>query len=176
MSELQVRAILAGLFFGTWPFLMNRSGLVGSISAAIFSLGVFSIVFPFTLREVGRTYGNIAGLTAGTSYLFAVISLAILIGLLSRIIQKESGSLLMAGGACLFGAMGLIFFTSIISRTTKEEFGPLFVLMLATQIATPTIQQIIVNWGLTSSRIFGLVSAILAAVFAIIAANLLTLK
>lgn len=35
MTELQIRAVLAGLFYGAWPLLMNRSGLEGSMSAAV---------------------------------------------------------------------------------------------------------------------------------------------
>ncbi len=51
MTDLHYKAILAGLFFGIWPILMNRSGLPGNVSSAAFSLGVAVIVLPFALRQ-----------------------------------------------------------------------------------------------------------------------------
>lgn len=51
MTELHVRALLAGLFFGIWPLLMNRSGLTGNVSSGAFAFGVLVLVLPFTLHE-----------------------------------------------------------------------------------------------------------------------------
>lgn len=60
MNELHVRAFLAGVFFGLWPLFMNRSGLTGNISAAVFTVGVFVIVSPFALYELRGTSVNAA--------------------------------------------------------------------------------------------------------------------
>ncbi len=47
--SLQVKAMLAGLFFGIWPLLMNRSNLSGNLSSAIFTAIVLICVLPFSL-------------------------------------------------------------------------------------------------------------------------------
>jgi len=51
--DLQVKAIVAGVFFGIWPLLMNRSGLNGNVSSACFSAMVLVGVLPFALHSSG---------------------------------------------------------------------------------------------------------------------------
>lgn len=53
MESLHVKAMLAGLFFGIWPLLMNRSGLNGGMSSMVFSGLVFLFVAPIALRNIG---------------------------------------------------------------------------------------------------------------------------
>ena len=47
MTELQIRAVVAGVFFGIWPLLMNRSGLSGNLSAVVFDIVSLLFIFPF---------------------------------------------------------------------------------------------------------------------------------
>lgn len=51
--DIQSKAILAGIFFGIWPLLMNRSGLNGNISSACFSAIVLIGVLPFAIHSSG---------------------------------------------------------------------------------------------------------------------------
>lgn len=74
MTEIQVRAILSGLFFGLWPLLMNRSGLEGNMSSAVFSGTTFLIVLPLAL-----------GGMSGTSFTQVKWSFALLAGLAGAI-------------------------------------------------------------------------------------------
>jgi drug/metabolite transporter (DMT)-like permease len=53
MENLQVKAMLAGLFFGIWPLLMNRSNLNGGMSSMAFSGLVFLFIAPFALKNIG---------------------------------------------------------------------------------------------------------------------------
>jgi len=55
MNELWVKAVLAGAFFGIWPLFMNRSGLSGNVSSAMFSMVAFIGVLPFALHSSGFT-------------------------------------------------------------------------------------------------------------------------
>lgn len=55
MNEITLRATVAGLFFGVWPLLMNRSGLSGATSSAVFSGMTFVIVLPFALKEANTS-------------------------------------------------------------------------------------------------------------------------
>ncbi len=58
MTEVQVRAILAGLFFGIWPIVMSWTGLKGNASAAAFSGITFLIVIPLALQ--GTSFADLA--------------------------------------------------------------------------------------------------------------------
>ena len=53
MNDLQLKAVLAGVFFGIWPLFMNRSGLNGNVSSACFSAGALFGVLPFALHSNG---------------------------------------------------------------------------------------------------------------------------
>jgi hypothetical protein len=53
MDGLQIKALLAGLFFGLWPLLMNKSGLNGNVSAMAFAGLVLLFVSPFALSNIG---------------------------------------------------------------------------------------------------------------------------
>jgi len=54
MTELYVKALLAGVFFGIWPLLMNRSGLSGNLSSLIFTVVVLCGVTPFAIGKVSN--------------------------------------------------------------------------------------------------------------------------
>lgn len=50
-----MKAILAGLLFGAWPILMEKSHLPGNVQSLVFAAGVLILVFPFSIsgfREI----------------------------------------------------------------------------------------------------------------------------
>jgi hypothetical protein len=51
MNDLQIRAVLAGFFFGIWPLLLNRSRLSSDISSAVFTFFALITVLPLALNE-----------------------------------------------------------------------------------------------------------------------------
>lgn len=51
--SLELKAVLAGLFFGIWPLLMNRSDLSGNVSSAFFGLFALIGVLPFAIYANG---------------------------------------------------------------------------------------------------------------------------
>lgn len=53
MEGLYVRAVVAGIFFGIWPLLMQRSGLNGMFSAFLYVGIVLICVAPFALSNIG---------------------------------------------------------------------------------------------------------------------------
>ncbi|MBL7022317.1 hypothetical protein ISR92_03310 [Patescibacteria group bacterium] len=75
MDSLQIKAILAGMFFGAWPLLMNRSNLNASVSAVVFSIVVLVIVFPFSvsnwanLTNINWTMAVLAGIAGAIGLL-----------------------------------------------------------------------------------------------------------
>ncbi len=57
MSEL-IKMIVAGVLFGCWPLLMNRSGLTGMSSALVFVVVNLLFVAPIALK-IGVTAGGV---------------------------------------------------------------------------------------------------------------------
>ena len=53
MTDLSLKAILAGVLFGIWPLLMNRSGLNGNVSSACFGIVTLIGVLPFAIYTNG---------------------------------------------------------------------------------------------------------------------------
>lgn len=76
MNDLYLKAILAGLFFGVWPLLMNRSGLRGNVASAALCLVALIVIMPFALKSIdGFPAANWlvvvgAGLFCGIGFLF----------------------------------------------------------------------------------------------------------
>jgi len=78
MTELKHRAIMAGLFFGSWPLLMNRSKLPGDVSGVILSLVSLLVVLPFAMQGFGWSiiadsswwWAILAGLASGTGVIY----------------------------------------------------------------------------------------------------------
>ena len=93
MSELHVKAILAGIFFGIWPLLMNRSGLSGNVSSAVFALGVLIFVSPFALYELRSMTANVAWTMAISACVFGGLGLLAFTEILSKATPQTVGSL-----------------------------------------------------------------------------------
>jgi len=51
--DSQSKALIAGVFFGVWPLLMQRSGLGGNVSSLAFAVLVALCVSPFALSNIG---------------------------------------------------------------------------------------------------------------------------
>jgi len=56
MMEFVIKAGLAGVFFGIWPLVMQRSGMQGSSSSMIFAGVAFLAVAPFDFGRAGRFF------------------------------------------------------------------------------------------------------------------------
>ncbi|OHA34986.1 MAG: hypothetical protein A2928_03355 [Candidatus Taylorbacteria bacterium RIFCSPLOWO2_01_FULL_45_15b] len=52
MDKLQLKAILAGILFGIYPLLLNKSRLTGNIMATSLSLLVCIFILPFAFGEI----------------------------------------------------------------------------------------------------------------------------
>ncbi|MDO8669677.1 MAG: hypothetical protein Q7K65_05280 [Candidatus Buchananbacteria bacterium] len=138
MNDLQIKAVLAGILFGFWPLLMNRSGLVGNISALAFTFVAGICILPFALWSIGHSFP-----IANWTFPVANWTLVILAG--------------------LFGAFGLLLFNGVLAKVTPGRVSALFVLMIVVQIAVPALYQVIMSGGLTISKGLGFVAAIIAA-------------
>ena len=91
MNELHVRAILAGVLFSFWPLLMNRSGLTGNVSSAVFTLGAFIVVSPFALYEFRSTTPSIVWAMAIGACVFGGLGLLVFNGMLSKATPQAVG-------------------------------------------------------------------------------------
>ncbi len=91
MKDALIRTIIAGLFFGMWPLLMNRSGLAGNLSSAAFAGIALLIVLPFavhggfqSLQTVKMSFVVAAGIAGG-------IGLLAFNGMLARVTREQVG-------------------------------------------------------------------------------------
>lgn len=92
MNELQLKALFAGLFFGLWPLLMNKSGLSGNVSAMAFSGLVLIFVSPFAIGELGHV-SNIKWMMVIFAGLFGAIGVLCFNGMLAKATTQSVGTL-----------------------------------------------------------------------------------
>jgi hypothetical protein len=96
MSELHIRAILSGVFFGLWPLFMNRSGLTGNISSAVFALGSLIVVSPFAFYKLcSATTANVAWVMVAGACVSGGLGLLAFNEMLSKATPKTVGPLIV---------------------------------------------------------------------------------
>ncbi len=95
MSTILVRIVAAGILFGAWPLLMNRSDLVGTTSAFVYNALALAIVLPFIAGQGGLV-------TVGADWKFAVaagvcggVGILLLMDTLAKIPAVSVGRLLV---------------------------------------------------------------------------------
>ena len=93
MNELYVKSILAGIMFGIWPLLMNRSGLSGNVSSAVFSAIVFLGILPFAVMTSGATLATANWVMVIVAGCLGAIGLLFFNGMLARATSQNVGSL-----------------------------------------------------------------------------------
>jgi len=52
LESLEIKSVVAGILFGIWPLLMNRSGLSGNLGTFVFAAAVLLCVFPFAVSSL----------------------------------------------------------------------------------------------------------------------------
>lgn len=134
MTDLQLKAALAGALLGLWPLFMNRSGLSGTFGAVVVTALSLAVILPavWTEREAG----------------------------LASLPAAQWWAVLAAG---LASGLGLLVFNSLIASASPAVIGGLFLLMLIVQASVPAIYAMVVG-GPTVRRALGLVAAGLAIV------------
>lgn len=92
MTELHVRAIIAGIFFGLWPLFMNRSGVNGNVAAVMFSFGVFLLILPFAMHSGGSSLANAKWMMVVAAIFFGSLGLLNLNNVLERTTPQNVSS------------------------------------------------------------------------------------
>jgi drug/metabolite transporter (DMT)-like permease len=75
VSELILKMMVAGVLFGAWPLLMNRSGLSGATATAVLGIIMFLLALPVALQAgippAGRNWwlAIAAGFCIGLAFL-----------------------------------------------------------------------------------------------------------
>lgn len=134
MSDLQLKAVLAGALLGLWPLFMNRSGLTGTFAAAIVTALSLAVIMPAVWLN------QEAGWTTVSGARWAAVA-----------------------AAALASGLGLLVFNSMISSASPAAIGSLFLLMLIVQACVPAIYTMTVG-GPTLRKAAGLVAAGIAIV------------
>ena len=134
MDNLIVKAVVAGLFFGAWPLLMNRSGMSGNVASLVFSAVVLLCVIPFALRPI-----------------------------MSGSVDLAQASWAMAILAGVAAAVGMMVFNGMLAKATPQSVGTLFVLMILVQTTVPVVYDTVMNGGISLTKAAGFVLAAAAA-------------
>jgi len=90
-----VRVIVAGLAWGTWPLMMNRSGLKGNIFSAVFSLVCFASVLPFALYAFDGSFAGVSWPLAVAAGLVGAAGLLSFNGALDKASLQDASTLLI---------------------------------------------------------------------------------
>lgn len=91
--HLLAQAILAGVFFGIWPLFMNKSGLNGNISSAVFCIGVFMMLLPFAISGNGLTIPDANWKMVVPAVIFGAFGLMAFNGMLAGATAVNVGAL-----------------------------------------------------------------------------------
>lgn len=95
MNDLQIRAVLAGFFFGIWPLLLNRSRLSGDVSSAVFTFFALITVLPLALRGMSHSLANANWGMAISAGFFAGLALLAFNGMLAKAPHENVGALVI---------------------------------------------------------------------------------
>lgn len=91
--DLYLKAALAGVFFGVWPLLMNRSGLSGNMSAGVFTGVVLVGLLPFALYSSGGVIPKANWAIVIVAGFFGVLGMLFFNGMLAGATSANVGQL-----------------------------------------------------------------------------------
>lgn len=94
MDSLSVKAILTGILFGSWPLLMNRSGLGGNISSFVLVIVMLVCILPFSIGNFGEIFNANLMFAVGAAVLGAA-GILLLNGILFKATSQNLGPLLV---------------------------------------------------------------------------------
>lgn len=129
-----VKAVIAGLCFGAWPLLMNRSGLSGTLGAGFIAGFTILFISPLVLRSV---FGG--DHMANANWWFAI-------------------------GASIASAVGMVVFNSMLSKASTTNVSMLFTVVIVLQTVTAAAYQAVVSGSLAPMKAGGFILALLGAV------------
>jgi len=115
MTDLQIKAVIAGIGFGIWPLLMSRSGLNGNVMAAVYGVVCLVLIIPFAMRQ---------GMNV------------------EQVLNANWWVIVPAG---VIGTIGLLSFNGGLAKANAQELGTFFVLMVVVQIVVPAIYHVVQN-------------------------------
>jgi len=136
MDKMQLRAVLAGVFFGIYPLLLNRAKLGVNISSAAFCLVVFICVAPFAYGEVGQlrqTYwvmllgagvASAAGMLSMTGFLVKVpadsVAPLIVLMMVTQTVLTACYQIYMDGGVSVSRFLGFVLAAGAIVLLNRK--------------------------------------------------------
>jgi hypothetical protein len=135
MSKPLILMLVAGVCFGGWPLIMNKSGLSGLPAS-------------FVVAGVAAVLTLLVGITSSTFTEHAS--------------SHASWFLAVVAGLC--GALGLICLNIGIAEAGKYTVGRLLVIMMVIQVTVPAIYHVAVSEGFSLRAGVGFTAAVVAAV------------
>jgi len=133
VKDVHFYAIISGIFFGMWPLFMNRSGVDGFASAALFSGITFATILPFALAS----------------------------GQLQKI--EVTPLLFFALAAGIAAGLGVLIFNTMLAKVTPKEVGTMILLMIMVQLSVPAVYHMIQGGDYSPRKIVGVLGAFIVA-------------
>ena len=91
MKNPYILPAFTGVLFGCWPLLMNRSGLSGNLSAAVFTLLAFVLLLPFAIYDGMQTAYTAKWWYAIAASICAAAGLLLFSAMLAKTTPQEVG-------------------------------------------------------------------------------------
>lgn len=156
MNNLYIKAILAGVCFGIWPLMMNRSGLNGNLSVFILNALTLICVFAFA---VGSMKSSAAMnwdmiISAGVIVIFGLV-------FISDSISGIAANWKIIIASAVIGSCGMLLFNGMLAQAAENNVGFLIVTMTIMQTLIPAIYQVVMN-GITAIKTAGFILAVVA--------------
>lgn len=124
MDSLYLKALIAGICFGVYPLLLQKSGLNGFVSCTVFCFVVWLSVIPFSITKLNTVPAGywqivvVSGVISGIGMLFFTsllanatehnVSYLILFVTISQVTVTAINQIVTSGGITMHKALGFI--------------------------------------------------------------------
>lgn len=91
MNDIQIRAALAGVFFGMWPLFMNRSGLSGNVASLTLAVTGLAIILPLAFYDGFQSLNNINVWPLLGACITSILGMLVFNSMLSKVANQQAG-------------------------------------------------------------------------------------
>ena len=129
MNGIYVKCVVAGILFGIWPLLMNRSKISGNIAAAVFSFVGLMCILPFAINGINKTLLGANWALAITAGIMGGFGLLLYNMMIAAATSERVGTLMIIN--LLLQIVTPAIYTVVVSRSLPLTKGIGFIAAVA---------------------------------------------